>query len=106
VTPERAAGQALLDELAAGLSGFERSPMFGSSGVRRDGRLFAFVGGEGELIVRLQWAHAEMLKSADQAGDVRMGRGIARGWVAVPRPEDAGPGIWPELLNAAYAHAG
>lgn len=104
MTPERAAGQALLDELAAALSGIERSPMFGSSGVRRGGQLFAFVGRAGDLVVRVPADRAQELLGAGRAHEVRMGRGTAREWVAVPRPTD-GDEPWRELLGAAYAYA-
>ncbi len=104
MTPDRAAGQALLDELAAALTGIERSPMFGSSGVRRDGQLLAFVGRAGDLVVRVPADRAQALLDAGQADEVRMGRGTAREWVAVPRPTD-GDEPWRELLDAAYAYA-
>jgi hypothetical protein len=106
VNDERAAGQALLDELVAGFSGITRSSMFGSTGVRRNGRLLAFVGGAGDLIVRLPQDRAEELRSTGRAGEVRMGQGTAREWVSVPLPADGGPGEWPELLDAAYDCAG
>jgi hypothetical protein len=105
VTPERAAGQALLDELAAGLAGIERSPMFGSSGVRRDGRLIAFVGRAGDLIVKVPRDRAEEVLAGGRAHEVRMGRGAAREWIGVPLPGSEGPGEWADLLGAAYAHA-
>ena len=103
---ERAAGQALLDELVAGFSGITRSSMFGSTGVRRNGRLVAFVGGAGDLIVRLPQDRAEELRGSGRAGEVRMGQGTAREWVSMPLPDGAGPGEWAELLAAAYEFAG
>jgi hypothetical protein len=106
VNDERAAGQALLDELAAGLAGITRSPMFGSSGVRRNGQLLAFVGRAGDLIVRVPADRAQALLGAGRAHEVRMGRGTAREWIGLPLPADGDPATWRELLEAAHAHAG
>jgi len=108
VRPGRAAGQELLDELVAevtaGMPGIERAPLFGSSGVRRDGALVAFIGRGGELVVRLPEGRAQQLLASGAAREVRMGRAAAREWVAVPRPAD-GAQPWRELLAAACAHA-
>ena len=103
---DRAAGQALLDELAAGLDGITRSPMFGSSGVRRNGLLLAFVGRAGDLVVRVPPDRAQDLLAGGRAREVRMGRGAAREWIGVPLPADGDPATWRELLEAAHAHAG
>jgi len=66
--------QRMFDELAADyldLPDVSRAVMFGSDGLRVNAKFFAFVGGEGELIVKLPAAQCSALVAAGQAEPVR-----------------------------------
>ena len=105
----RAEGQRLLDSLAR--DHFERpdvsrAPMFESLGLRGDGTLFAFVGAEGHLVLRLPPEQAASLVANGEAAQVRIGRNPARAWVSVPMPTaEDGPARWRALLRDAYGDA-
>ncbi len=105
----RAAAQQVFDALAADyldLPEVSRAPMFGSSGLRRHDKLFAFVGGDGELIVKVPAAHAADLVAGEQAVVVRIGRHPAREWVAIPDADAPGrTQTWRDLIATAYRYA-
>ncbi len=66
----REQGQRLLDRLAADYldrAGVDRAAMFGSTGLRADGKFFAFVGARGGLIVKVPAARAAAVVAAGQA---------------------------------------
>lgn len=101
----RAAGQALLDRVAddfAGNGGVDRTPMFGSSALRVHGKIFAFVGGDGELIVKLPAEDAGQLIAAGNGTAVTIGRNPAREWVAVEASADDDLGPWRDLVAASF----
>lgn len=66
----RAAGQALFDALAGDyldVSGVSRAPMFGSQGLQSNTRFFAFIGRDGQLVIKLPAAQAADPVAAGQA---------------------------------------
>lgn len=102
----RAQGQRLLDQLASDYLDrpeVDRAPMFGSLGLRVNGKFFAFVGAEGQLVTKLPEAQAAALVAKGQATPVRAGRHLTREWIHVPTPAAAEEyGLWPELLADAH----
>ena len=78
--------------------------MFGSNGLRHHGKFFAFVDGDGQLMVKLPAAEAGELRDAGRATAVRIGRHPAREWIAVPMETDGGRG-WAPLLSRALRYA-
>ena len=105
----RAAAQEIFDVIAEGhldRPEVTRGAMFGSNGLRWGGRLLAFLGGDGELIVKLPAEHAAGLVADGQATAVRVGRNPAREWVAVPAPDALEHAdTWRELISAARRYA-
>lgn len=103
---QRARGQAVLDALAVDvlpLPGVERAALFGSSGLRVHGKVFAFVGTEGGLIVKVLAARASALIADGMATPVRIGRNPAREWIEVPVPSSSDDtDHWRDLLDEAY----
>ncbi len=77
--------RALLDDLAAE---FLREPdvefgtMFRSPGLRVSGKIFAFLGGDRRLIVKLPHQRAEEVVQAGAAREVTMGKRTMKEWVA------------------------
>lgn len=112
--PDRVRGQQLLDELAAvydDVPAVDRAPMFGSEALRvalEGGRgapkVFAFVGREAQLIVKLPAPRVAELLAAGDAEPVHVGRNPTREWAAIPYPADRTQ--WRELLAEAYAFVG
>lgn len=100
--------QQLFDELAADCLDqprVSRAVMFGSNGLRVDARFFAFIGGDGQLIVKLPAAQAAALVSADQADPVRAGRNTMREWIGVPHvAHPGGVAQWRHLIADAYCY--
>lgn len=104
----RASAQAVFDDLAAEYAdrpAVGRGPMFGSLGLTASGHFFAFVGREGQLVVKLPAAHAANLVAAGEATAVRAGRNATREWVGVLLPADGAADRWRELIAAAYQYA-
>jgi len=100
--------QRMFDELAADyldLPDVSRAVMFGSDGLRVNAKFFAFVGGEGELIVKLPAAQCAALVAAGQAEPVRAGRSPMREWIGVPDVADRADGAeWRELMADAHRY--
>ncbi|MEV6284847.1 hypothetical protein [Kribbella sp. NPDC051770] len=108
--PERRRGQELLDQLAEaydGVPGVDRAAMFGSEALRvlsrGEPKVFAFVGREGELVVKLPGPRVKELRAGD-GREVRVGRNPAREWVGLPYSDD--PQRWRDLLAEAHAFVG
>lgn len=80
-----------------------RSMMFGSCGLRVHGKFFAFVGGAGELIIKLPAVRASELVTSGVATPVRIGRHATREWVAVVA-EEPHRGHWAALIAAAHEY--
>lgn len=104
----RRAAQQIFDQLALDyldLPGVNRAMMFGSDGLRVNAKFFAFVGRDGQLIIKLPAAHAENLLAAGQASPVRAARGTMREWIGIPCPDDhGGTGQWQNLTSCAYRY--
>lgn len=109
--PDRARGQHLLDELATAydeVPGVDRGRMFGSEGLRVASggapKFFAFVGREGQLIVKLPASRVEELLAAGEAEPVHVGRNATREWAGIPYSEDHTR--WRAVLAEACAFVG
>ncbi|GAB2584165.1 hypothetical protein [Kribbella endophytica] len=101
--PDRVRGQQLLDELAAvydDVPAVDRAPMFGSEALRVGRKVFAFVGREGQLIVKLPAPKVAELLAAGEAEPVHVGRNPTREWAGVPYPADLAQ--WRDLLAKAH----
>lgn len=106
----------LLDELAADFStdaaagdaagdaGVVLGTMFRSPGLRVGGKIFAFLGAEGELIVKLPRDRALELIDAGTAEAVVMGKRTMREWVTVADQgdEESTLGVWRPLAREAH----
>ncbi len=100
---DRARGQQLLDELAAAyddVPDVDRAPMFGSEALRVGRKVFAFVGREGQLIVKLPAPKVAELLAAGEAEPVHVGRNPTREWAGLPYSEDHTR--WRDLLTEAH----
>ena len=103
----RQASQLMFDAMAAEFAdqpGVSRAPMFGGIGLRLGGKFFAFVGGNGQLVVKLPAEQATALVAAGGAEPVRAGRNATREWVGVPARDGCGP-EWRRLLAEAHTYA-
>jgi hypothetical protein len=104
----RAAAQAVLDRLSGdylGRPGVERDRMFGSEGLKVNGKFFAFVGREGRLILKLPARQAADLVAAGKAHPVTIGRRTTREWVGLPLPETPGDTAeWERALADAHGY--
>ncbi|NUR86272.1 MAG: MmcQ/YjbR family DNA-binding protein [Nonomuraea sp.] len=97
--------QDLLAELAADF-GEEVvfGTMFRSPGLRVGGKIFAFLGSGGVLIVKLPRERALALVSSGGAAMVTMGKRTMREWVSVPAGEDEEETLaaWRGLVHEAH----
>jgi len=100
----RTHGQALLDDLAEDLHGdpdVDRAPMFGSLALRVRGKVFAFIGREGVLVVKLDEGSVDDLVRRGEATRLEIARNPAREWAAVPVAPADDLTQWRELVNRA-----
>ncbi len=101
----RETAQALLDEVAAEFlarPGVDWGAMFGSTGLRVRGKVFAVANSAGELMVKIPEARAnELLADGSVTRMVMRGREM-REWVTMP--VEAGFERWRELVGEAYAY--
>jgi hypothetical protein len=98
---------ARFDELAGhfeALPGVERGKMFNGDGLKVNGKFFAFVAGEGRLVVKVPETQAVALKEAGQAGPMSTGRGTMREWVGVPLADAPEPDGWLPLVRDAHRY--
>ncbi|HEV7168296.1 MAG TPA: MmcQ/YjbR family DNA-binding protein [Micrococcaceae bacterium] len=103
----RQASQLIFDTVAAEFGGrpeVSRAPMFGSSGLRLGGKFFAFVGGDGQLVIKLPAEEAAALVAAGAAEPVRAGRHATREWVGVTARDGCAP-EWHRLVAEAHTYA-
>ena len=99
----------LLDDIARG---FDQDPdvavgtMFRSPGLRVGGKIFAFLGTLGKLIVKLPRDRAAQLVNEGTAERVVMGTRTMREWVEVPAGEDHAStvSLWAALADEAHQH--
>lgn len=80
--------------------------MFRSPGLRVGGRIFAFLGHGGELIVKLPADRAHELVTAGTAQRVTMGTRTMREWIELPtQPDrDATLTLWRTLAHEAHQY--
>lgn len=103
----RFAAQELFDSIAVdyvGSPGVGRARMFGSEGLRSHGKFFAFVDGDGGLIVKLPAEMASGLVADGEATPVRIGRNPAREWVTLPTVSADNLQPWRDALDHAYRY--
>lgn len=101
-----AAARALFDDLAvAHLSRphVSMGRMFASEGLAVHGKIFAFVGRDGRLILKLPLTRAEELKGKGATESVTLGGRTMREWVGVQLP-DRQPGSWSGLMEEAHTY--
>jgi hypothetical protein len=106
MTDQLPAARALFDDLAVdhlGRPHVTMGRMFASEGLAVHGRIFAFVGREGRLILKLPRARAEELNGAGVAEPVVLGGRTMREWVGVPLPAPP-PGPWGGLMEEAHTY--
>lgn len=76
-------------------------PMFGSEGLRIRGKIFAFVGYRGGLVVKVPAARADEIVAEGYAQRMVMRDREMREWLAVDRGEHD---RWAPLIAEAYAY--
>lgn len=94
---------ALFDPLAAeylARPDVDIGPMFGNEGLRIRGKVFAFVGYRGAMVVKLPAARVDELDGADGLERMTMRDRAMREWMLVP---PAAADRWDSLLAEAYA---
>ncbi len=89
-------------------AGVTTGTMFRSPGLRVHGRVFAFLGSRGELIVKLPRARAAQLVADGTAGPVVMGPRTMREWVQLGAREDRTStlSLWSPLADEAHLFVG
>lgn len=83
--------------------GVTEGRMLQNPGLRVDGQMFAFLGFDGDLIVKLPRERAEAAVADGAAEPVTMGQRTMREWVAFPYAAD-GAETWPTVLAEAEAY--
>lgn len=78
-----------------------RGRMFNGEGVTVNGRFFAFIGRNGDLVAKLPESRVHELVAERTGAPVVMGRRTMREWARLPA--EAGVGVWSEVLDEAYA---
>lgn len=102
---KREAAHARLEELSVELSALpdvDWGRMFGSTGLRVRGKVFAVAAREGGLLIKVPEAHADALEDSGVAGRMVMGGIARREWVLVP--DEAGDETWSDQLDVAHAY--
>jgi hypothetical protein len=99
----REAAQALLEQVAPEFlqkPGVDWGAIFGSTGLRVRGKVFAVANHAGDLMVKISESRAdELIADGAVTRMVMRGREM-REWVTMPI--EAGPDNWRELLSEAY----
>ncbi|WTW96288.1 hypothetical protein OG216_24260 [Streptomycetaceae bacterium NBC_01309] len=101
--------QDLFARIAAGFDdeyGIDTGTMFRSPGLRVDGKVFAFLGHDGGLIVKLPEERARLLIDAGTAERVTMGTRAMREWVAFPAQADEAATLllWRKMARQARTY--
>ena len=81
--------------------GVEVAPMFGSESLRIRGKVFAFVGFDGGLIVKLPADRVDTWVATTTAAPMVMRERVMREWLVVPLSEAAS---WPDALADAFTY--
>ena len=84
------------DELAG--ESIDQGPMFSTVGWRRGGKVFAFVGRSGELMVKLPEARVAELIGNDAGMPMTVGTRTMREWVRIPVDAE-----WASIVVEAHA---
>jgi len=101
-----AAGVAALYDLVSELPArppVTQGRMFNGDGLRVRGRMFAFIGRNGDLVVKLPEPRVRQLVDQNTGAAVVMGTRTMREWVRFPA--EAGVGRWSEALEEAHGFA-
>ena len=75
--------------------------MFNGDGLKVQGRFFAFIGRNGDLIAKIPAPRVRELVSQQTGAAVVMGSRTMREWARFP--VEAGVGTWSQVLEEAYA---
>lgn len=81
--------------------GVDTGPMFGSEGLRIRGKIFAFVGYRGSLVVKVPQDRADALEAAGDGERMHMRGRTMREWVVIG-PDRADR--WPAVTSEAFAY--
>lgn len=105
--PMRVQAEARLADAVAGLEQDPAAPIVRKralvgEGFAVGGKLFAFVGTVGVLIVKLPTARIDDHEGAGTGERVAMGGRVMREWVGLG--DDAGQGVWAAAVAEAYAY--
>ena len=101
---ERERAHAIFDPIAQGYlerEGVDIGAMFGSDGLRIRGKVFAFVGFAGGLVVKVPQARADEIEGSGVAARMEMRGRPAREWVVVPT---SAAQHWAPLTAEAFAY--
>lgn len=99
----------LLDELALAFGDDPEvaiGTMFRSPGLRVGGKIFAFLGADGELIIKVPRERAVQLVDEGTAAHVVMGERTMREWLELPARSDSASTLelWTGLAAEAYRY--
>lgn len=80
--------------------------MFRSPGLRVGGKIFAFLGHHGDLIVKVPSDRVSELIAAGQAKQVVMGKRTMREWIELPALRDrmATLALWRDIAREAHQY--
>ncbi|WP_019181506.1 hypothetical protein [Microbacterium yannicii] len=95
---------AIFDPIAATYlerDGVDFGPMFGSEGLRIRGKVFAFVGHLGSLVVKVPEARADELVADGTAERMVIRNRTMREWLILGPDQ---PEVWSPLLAEAFAY--
>ena len=101
---ERERAYAIFDPLAQEYlrrDGVDIGAMFGSDGLRIRGKVFAFVGFAGGLVVKVPEARADEIEASGVASRMEMRGRPAREWLVVPTSSAE---HWAPLMAEAFAY--
>ena len=101
---ERERAYAIFDPIAQQYlerDGVDIGPMFGSEGLRIRGKVFAFVGFAGGLVVKVPQARADEVEASGIATRMEMRGRPAREWIVVPT---SAAEHWAPLTAEAFAY--
>lgn len=99
----------LLDQLAEDFKNeldVTMGTMFRSPGLRVGGKIFAFLGHDGELIVKLSKNRVQELVATGTADQVTMGKRTMREWITIPANGNhiATLALWRGVAREAYEY--
>lgn len=80
--------------------------MFRNPGLRVGGKIFAFLGYHGELIIKVPQDRARELIESGAADNVTMGTRTMREWITIPPGEDRAATLdsWRPLTHEAHSY--